>query len=1008
MFITDGTPDFVCARYASLKAAAQAGHYGVFDENVVVLDTETTGLSFAHDELIQIAAARMVNGEITEWYTTFVNPGKPIPEDITHLTGITDAHVEGAPCPDAALQGLANFVGDAYVVAHNVGFDHNFVTKHPGGYPLLENTWVDSLDLARIALPRLTSHRLLDLVRAFDAPLSTHRADADVEATCAMFRILLAAVDAMPAALVSKIAALAPREEWPTGVVFDYFAQRKQQEGAAAPEVGGEPEVGTSPATVPAPADSSPAPATNVDALFSLRSLRRQAVKDARSKPKEDADELAADPARGISAPDEAMVAAAFNKGGLVGRLYPRFEKRQEQADMAVAVTRAFAASENLVVEAGTGVGKSMAYLLPAALLAKRNNITVGIATKTNALLDQLMYHELPALAEGLGGLTYASLKGFSHYPCLLKVDRLVAEGAKMREVAGKEVSQAPALAGLLSFIEQTVYDDIDTLKIDYRSVPRWLFTTTSHDCLRRKCPYFGTSCFVHGARRQAESADIVVTNHTLMFCDLKADGGLLPTARHWVIDEAHGAETEARRAFSLTLAAEDILRVANRLRTTEPARNPFVRAERVVAGSCGEEAQTLLYALTAKAKAAGESFAETGLDFVKHMKDLLYFDQAKRGKGYEIFELWINDQVRNSATFSTLAGKGRNLCEALDKLIRAAQDVVAYLEDFDEASNVQRDIASLTMNCKDLLSAAEVVLGPARDEFAYSATLNRKKDKVGERLEALLVNVSSELDERLYQRTHSIIFASATLTVNNAFSAFEQALGLNASEHARARTLKLDSSYNFDKNMTVYIPSDLPEPNDLAYLPALQHFLRVVHVAQGGSMLTLFTNRKEMESCFDQVNPALKEAGLRLVCQKWGVSVKGLRDDFLKDESLSLFALKSFWEGFDAPGSTLRGVIIPKLPFAKPSDPLSCERATRDDNAWRHYVLPAAVIETKQAAGRLIRTEHDTGVLILADRRLLTKSYGKAFINSMPSKNVKVLTCAEIAQDIANGRRSD
>ena len=159
------------------------------------------------------------------------------------------------------------------------------------------------------------------------------------------------------------------------------------------------------------------------------------------------------------------------------------------------------------------------------------------------------------------------------------------------------------------------------------------------------------------------------------------------------------------------------------------------------------------------------------------------------------------------------------------------------------------------------------------------------------------------------------------------------------------------------------------------------------------------------MERCFDTVQPKLKEVDLRLVCQKWGVSTKGLRDEFLENEHLSLFALKSFWEGFDAPGATLKAVVIPKLPFARPRDPLSCERAARDDAAWRKYVLPAAIIETKQAAGRLIRKADDTGALILADKRLVTKSYGRTVLASMPSRNVKLLTCSEIIEELGSLR---
>ena len=973
-FISDGTPAAIEARYASLPAIAAESDFGDLDRNIVVVDTETTGFSFNHDELTQIAAARMEQGRIVDWFITFVNPGKPIPEDVAYLTDIHDEDVADAPLPSEALSELAEFVGDAKIVAHNAEFDRTFTTRHPSGYPLLENTWIDSLDLARIALPRLKSHRLLDLVKAFGAPLSTHRADADVEATCSIFRILLAAVGTMPVPLVREIARMAMPEQWPTQVVFDYFAGKSGDDSIICAGQTNELEKPASEAA---------------RQRFSLRALRRERVAKFDRKPKTDADAIAADPLRDLAFPSDEEITAAF------------------------------AASENLMVEAGTGVGKSMAYLVPAALTARKNNIAVGIATKTNALLDQLVYHELPALGtalaeagitggnapcdntdspgEGAEGLTYAALKGFSHYPCLRKIDRLAVEGPGMRLVAGKEQSQAPALAALLSYIEQTEYDDMDGLKIDYRTLPRFAITTTSHDCLRRKCPYFGTSCFVHGARRRAESADIVVTNHSLLFCDLAADGGLLPPIRYWVVDEAHGAEVEARRAFSLALSAEDILRLTTRVSAEETSRNVFLRAERRVVAPENGEGAVLFYALTGKARAAGKAYGEAAREFTAHLKDLLFFDANKRGKAYDYVELWLNDGIRRSETFERVASLGRMMAAAAEKLVTPCQELVGYLEDVDGAADVQREIASLAMELKDQIRAVELILVQAPDGYAYAASLCRKSDKATDKLEALLLNVGDAMNETLYARTHSVVYASATLAVDEKFDAFEAALGLNAGELSRCRACKLDSSYDFDAHMTVYVASDMPEPNDPAYLERLQRLLVDVHRAQQGSMLTLFTNRREMERCFDVVQPAIKTDDLRLVCQKWGVSVKGLRDDFLADEHLSLFALKSFWEGFDAPGATLKGVVIPKLPFSKPTDPLSCERAARDDQAWRRYVLPQAVLETKQAAGRLIRKADDRGVLILADKRLVTKGYGKAFLNSLPSRTIKVCTCAEI-----------
>lgn len=231
---------------------------------------------------------------------------------------------------------------------------------------------------------------------------------------------------------------------------------------------------------------------------------------------------------------------------------------RQEQIEMALAVNHALATSTNLAVEAGTGVGKSMAYLVPLAYAARYNSITVGVATKTNALLDQLVNKELPLLQSALD-ITYAPLKGFTHYPCNRKINRLVEQGPQFVTFKGNQIHQAPALAGLLSFVDQTDFDDMDALKIDFRALPKWQISTKSAECLRRKCPFYGRSCFVHGARDQAQRSDVVVTNHSLLFWDVRYEGELLPPIRFWAVDEAHGAEDEARSALSTGLASEQI-----------------------------------------------------------------------------------------------------------------------------------------------------------------------------------------------------------------------------------------------------------------------------------------------------------------------------------------------------------------------------------------------------------------------------------------------------------------
>ncbi len=1005
------TPERVKQRYRELVGHAEAADFASLDD-VVVIDTETTGVSFKQDQLTQIAAARMRQGKVEEWYVTFVNPGKPIPEDIQRLTNIHDEDVADAPTPAEALAGLVEFVGASILVAHNANFDKTFCTKDEAGAALADNIWIDSLDLARIALPRLRSHRLLDLVHAFGAPVPTHRADDDVLALCAVYRILLAAVDTMPPELVGCIAGLATEDVWPTAHVFKQIEQRHLASGLRAMQTG---------------LDGQAKPLDH----FSLRRMREQRVAELDRRVRADADEVAADPLRTLAFADDSEIEEAFSEQGSVARLYEAFEPREEQKQMSLAVNRAFASSTNLVVEAGTGVGKSLAYLLPAAYTAKRNNITVGVATKTNALLDQLVNKELPALADELGGLDYTSLKGFSHYLCLRSLDRLLQSGVGTRRIGDEELAQAPAVAALLSFAEQADYDDIDSLKADYRAVPRSMVTTTSADCLRRKCPFFGTRCFAHGARQRAEAADIVVTNQALLFCDVAAEGGLLPHISYWVVDEAHGAEDEARQALSCTISSDALGRLIERVSAPEASRNIFLRAERALAGRVqtseeqmrallGGDSQelnegtgnsmgdTLLFALSAKARAAGGRFSVSAGEFVAHIHDLVAFDDTGKRSGYDQVDLWLNDDIRSSAVFQNLVSLGRVMCDDAEKLIGGCQELVGFMEDAEGASQAQREIASAVLELKELLVHCETILFDGPATYAYAAHLVKKKGgsraQQDERLEALMLSVGDKLNESLFATTHSIVFTSATLTVGDSFDNIVQALGLGQSEFSNYQTLQLHSSYDFDANMVVYVAEDMPEPTSPSYLDALNQLLIGVHRAQQGSTLTLFTNRRDMEKSHAVVQDALRADDLQVVCQRWGVSTKWLRDEFLSNEHLSLFALKSFWEGFDAPGATLKTVVIPKLPFAKPTDPLSCERAARDSAAWSHYVLPAAVLETKQAAGRLIRSSTDSGALVLADKRLVSKGYGKVFLRSLPSQNIRVLPVRQIVEELASG----
>ena len=659
-FMREGTPAAIVERYIALEQIAEDTDFGHLDSNVVVVDTEATGLSYTKDELIQIAAARITNGKVEDWYVTFVDPGQEISEDIEHLTHISNDDVAGAPSPDEALRGLVEFAGDAVMLAHNASFDKTFLTKHAAGYPLLENIWVDSLDLVRIAFPRLTSHRLIDLSKAFGIVESTHRADDDVATTCLVYRLVLAAITQMPLNLVKVIAGLAPTEMWPTGYVFKEML-------SILPQIEAEGEGNDDDFIVPSEImdeDLFEKEKSKVNTFSMLRTMRNERFQNLPSQVKYDIalddDDITPGSENGPIKAADAMqfpqvedIQAEFKKSGMLGKIYPDFEEREEQIQMSAEVLSAFRDSQNLAIEAGTGVGKSMAYLIPAIRMAKENEITVGVATKTNSLLDQLIYHELPSLKNEIDGLVYASLKGAKHYICLRKAAYLAGGKARKIKFKDEEFCNAASIAGLISYIEQTAYDDCDGLKINGRALPNPAYTCGSHECLRNKCPFYHNGCFVHGARRMAKNADVVVTNHSMLFCDIKANNGLLPPIKYWVIDEAHGTEAEARRAFSANVLASTLLDFSKGLDSETAKFNVFERAARNVNTEEMDDKGTI-YGLINKAKSAGKEFGRHSALYANNICELLDFSE-KNYNGYEFSTVWINKEIRESEQFNKL-----------------------------------------------------------------------------------------------------------------------------------------------------------------------------------------------------------------------------------------------------------------------------------------------------------------------------------------------------------------
>lgn len=973
--ITPDTDRDVVERYATLADRARVVDFGLLEDDVVIVDTETTGLDFKSCELIEVAAARLRGREIVDTMDLFVKPSGPIPAEIVAITGIDDAMVADADDAATVTRRFREFAGDAPLVAHNATFDRHFMDKGNGGKPV-GSLWIDSLELSRIVLPCLKSHKLHDLSRAFGLHQSTHRAIDDVVATCGLWRILLTAASDLPAGLLNELANLYPTVPWTYRPVFAQLA------------------------------------AAHPDAPFSLVDERAERCAKASLSPRIDAFALAENGPLRLPTPEQ--VAEEFKADGAVGRMYDDYEPRTEQVQMAREVANAFAKGSYAAVEAGTGVGKSIAYLMPAALLAQKNDITVGVATKSNALTDQLINRELPLLSAAMEKpLSYMALKGFDNYPCLRKVDRLARIGVS--KAATEEGDEKPkglptpgedllnALAAIMAYAVQSAYGDVNCLGIRWGKVQRSDVTSTSVECQKRRCPYFPNKCFLHLARRRAAACDIVVTNHSLLFRQVGSDIEVLPPVRYWIVDEAHSAEQEARRQWAKKVNSREMSAAFDVMGgSTSGAIGTLLKEVRV------KPAATLMMGLLTKTASECARAAVTAGAFFDDLKAFCRKRSRGRGASYETETIWIDAPTRESAEFGRVLESGQAFADTLEKAVLSAQETTkAIAEPAANDTGLLDRLNEFTAAAGELgtiLESLRLCIDGTDSRYVYSASASQRTGFEAYELVAERLDVGAQLADTWYPETSSVVYSSATIAVGNTFDHFAHEVGLDHLSPGSYSDLRLDSSYDFERNMHIVVADDLPDPSKQkdAYWEALAPLLADVHLAMGGSTLTLFTSRAEMDRMYELVQPRLAQHGLELNAQSRGSNVRRLREHFVAEKSSSLFALKSFWEGFDARGDTLRCVIIPRLPFTPPTDPLSQERRLREGReAWRNHDLPESVLAMKQAVGRLIRSSTDRGVLVLADPRLTSMWYGKIFLASLPKRGFERMGHAQVRQHL-------
>ena len=616
-----------------------------------------------------------------------------------------------------------------------------------------------------------------------------------------------------------------------------------------------------------------------------------------------------------------------FEKDGILAKHIKGYSERNQQLEMASAIAEAIEHNTQLVAEAGTGTGKTFAYLVPALLTGGK----VIISTGTKNLQDQLYSRDLPNVRDALKvPVTVAMLKGRANYVCHYHLERAEQEG----RFASRE--DAKYVHIIKTFSENTKTGDKSELNTVPENAMIWANVTSTRDnCLGGDCAYY-KECFVMEARKQALAADVVVVNHHLFFADvmLRDEGvaELLPSANTVIFDEAHQLPEVAGLFFGEDVSTSQIIELAH----------DCTAAHLTLAKDCIELGKAIP-SLEKSAKDFRLIFAYEG--------SRLPVQKALALKGFE-------------ESFNHMQSQLKALAKVLET--QAARDPL--LEKCWQRSEALYDLFARWQSAENnnLVRWVEV--------FTHSVQLH-----------ATPLSVAEGFGKQLNAQPRALIFTSATLAVKGDFSHYQAQMGL-----IDAKTAFWESPFNYQEQALLYVPPDMPDPNSSSYTACVVAAALPVLQASGGRAFVLSTSLRAMREIHALLKEAFSENGIESPLLLQGESSRTeLLDRFRKLGNAVLVGSQSFWEGVDVRGEALSVVIIDKLPFAPPDDPVLSARVDKMNaegkNAFMEYQLPYSVITLKQGAGRLIRDENDRGVLMICDPRLISKSYGKKIWQSLP-----------------------
>jgi DNA polymerase-3 subunit epsilon/ATP-dependent DNA helicase DinG len=915
----------------------------------VALDLETTGLDPHNDRIIEVAAITFRGNDILDEFSSLVNPHRDLSPYITGLTGITQEMVNDAPGMFNLRSRLRAIIGDHVLVGHNIGFDMGFLQAERLG---VGNHQIDTITLAAILFPDAGRYNLDSLTQYLNLPRpaadQAHRALDDAELTVELFLALKERALQIPLAQLDEIVTAGQKLGWPETVFFeDVLAARARTafEGKDLRQRGKLPR------------------------LFNPAKLEGRSFS----------------PLDKVIPLDPELVASIIRPGGNFERAVPGYEYRPQQEDMLLSVVDAFNYGSHVIVEAPTGTGKSVAYLIPAAFWAAQNGRRVVISTNTINLQDQLIHKDIPELQQILPFELHACVrKGRGNYLCT----RLFQQ---MRHSGPSNADEMALYARVLLWLGQTKTGDVAelSLRTPGERVAWARLNGENNVCTQDQCA--AENCPLHHVRRQAELSHIVIINHALLLTDIASENMVLPQFVDLIVDEAHHLESAVTNGLSFQADRrylEAVLDEINKPRAGLLA-NLHSRVHAAMPEDFASQFDQIINVMQREGQLAAVRLEEFFMSLSYFLADFVnrrsqFAEQirltpaARSQPGYNEVEMsWDN---LNSHLKQISAGFGK-LAKALDD--------IGYQYEIEGIEELQIGLMNNGRSLEETRAHLDAIIIAPQKEMIYWAEVFKERIS----LHAAPLHVGPLVEKHIFKALETVVLTSATLrtATPGEWETEPTFTYLRNRLHAHeVGELAVDTPFDYKNSTLLYLATDIPEPQQPGYQRYVEEAVLDIATALGGRTMVLFTAYGQLSQTAKAVERVLADRGITTLVQNSGASRQQLLEQFKRPDARTvLLGTRSFWEGVDVPGDALQAVLITKLPFDVPSDPIFAARSETYENSFFEYSIPEAVLRFRQGFGRLIRRGTDQGVVAILDKRVLTKRYGQLFLDALPECTV-------------------